>query len=203
MVAMPAVPPPITAPITSSFLMPSRSGDPGSPGSSSTSDSPKVSHQKVCRYGRKCRRPECWFPHPEGRDIDDSKASSKAEKKSSNDEDSYCVCCKGHPYECETPQCAERGFCGCTFGDDPTEDDDHSDDDTWKDEWFPTSRHCRCCEGYIYRCKGQQPLCGGGTCFCHNDAYPHEFHEASSQVQSEEIPDEENPTAAEENAEEQ
>jgi len=190
------IPHPITSPITSSFLP--RSGDPGSPGNSSTSDSPKAGGHRpgasrTCKWGRKCHRPDCYFSHPEGRDMDAPKVKPKAvAAETKSDDDQFCPCCKGHPYECETEACAERGACGCTWGEDPTEDDDHSDDDTWKDEWFPHSRNCHCCKGYIYRCNVEQLLCESGTCFCHNESYnPYTNH----QPQSEEVPPDEAPDA--------
>jgi hypothetical protein len=34
--------------------------------------------QKVCRFGRGCTRRGCWFPHPQGRKIDESKIDETA-----------------------------------------------------------------------------------------------------------------------------
>ena len=35
-----------------------------------------------------------------------------------------------------------------------------------RDEWFPESRNCPCCEGSIYRCRRQQDDCVSGQCSC-------------------------------------
>lgn len=76
-----------------------------------------------------------------------------------------CPCCAGNPYSCPSRDCRARGFCGCMFG---YEDNMcyEEEDDTWKDEWFPDSRMCTCCNGYIYRCEKRDVLCESGACEC-------------------------------------
>ena len=43
-----------------------------------------------------------------------------------SDSDNDCPCCHGDPLNCSTPECAERGQCGCMFG----EEFEMQEDDT-------------------------------------------------------------------------
>lgn len=162
----------------------------------------------VCRYGRECRRAECWFTHPEGREIDSGEftpnapsrqlddnvvnsrppinspdsidfdaeldefeAKLDAENDNSFDDDGYednnfdCPCCNNNPQGCTgTPQCKSSGICVCQMG--MQSEREIAADDTWRDEWFPSSRNCACCNGYAYRCAKQDVACTAEECFC-------------------------------------
>lgn len=204
----------------------------------------------VCRFGWQCKRANCWFQHPQGRQIDQGgnnpqetvylqpangngagnggpqfvyhgqnmdgqgvqqaggypgmgapgyyyppmqgpaagygghpqspvylqpgqTAATSAPGQQSREPDEpqdeeymgECPCCAGNPYDCPSSVCRARGFCGCMFG---YEDNGcyEEEDDTWKDEWFPDSRSCTCCNGYIYRCEKRDVLCQSGACEC-------------------------------------
>jgi hypothetical protein len=125
--------------------------------------------QQVCRFRAKCNRPNCWFFHPEGRIIDDPDFDPDLEAVNdaldklnvgNNSGDEVCPCCNGSPEACETPACKKAGLCACQGTATSKEDD------TWKDEWFPGSRECECCKGFVYRCETKDPACNSGTCFC-------------------------------------
>jgi hypothetical protein len=110
-----------------------------------------------------------------------------------------CNCCKGYIYNCQDATCQALGTCGCAMGQEMEsdntqkgdEDEQDSDaphpaqefhqeaktsnnstrvpDETWRDEWFPNSRTCKCCEGYIYRCSGTE-CTKTRVCTCANAA---------------------------------
>ena len=98
-----------------------------------------------------------------------------------DEEEFECPCCEGRPEGCEgTQACQAAGVCVCQA--DRIEDGGGEErregraaagrggsvlDDTWKDEWFPGSMRCACCEGYVFRCKGKLKECReGGRCSC-------------------------------------
>lgn len=56
----------------------------------------------VCRYGRSCHRSECYYTHPDGRDIDDSAGEENWEddlaelglQESDDEQDDFICPCK-------------------------------------------------------------------------------------------------------------
>jgi len=156
----------------------------GGPVSGSVSGSSK----KICNFGRQCRRQQCWYEHPQGREVDDvlsledrlaalcvsgGSVSERAEAEAELIQEAFessqdwfprsadCPCCRGYIYDCGDPTCHSLGVCGCTFAEDSKSrddltdtiiDSDNEDDDTWKDIWYSDSRHCPCCNGYVYKC---------------------------------------------------
>lgn len=155
-------------------------------------------NSRVCRWGAKCHRPDCYYEHPEGRSVPESPAGGMSptsqqqydemeaemeeegtfaetmledKTKEFNPSSASCTCCKGYIYACTDTTCVgktalavsvplvlpilhfefsffiftELGSCGCVFG--------TTENETWKDEWFAASRACKCCSGYVYRCK--------------------------------------------------
>jgi len=140
---------------------------PRSTGSGSSSEGGEQRKgQTVCKWGRGCRRSDCWFLHPEGRNnVQDSKkdkSDTRSNASDSKDSIPECECCGGDPFNCQTPACVEQGVCGCSFG----LEQEVEEDEAWKDEWFPASADCKCCSGYVYKCTTKQPVCESGECFC-------------------------------------
>lgn len=104
----------------------------------------------------------------EGRDkftaLDDAELAARAEEFD-------CPCCGGDPEHCATPACRAAGLCACQADRIPEAADATNGldaaGDSWRDEWFPTSRECECCEGYVYRCGRKSKVCSEtGTCEC-------------------------------------
>jgi len=150
----------VTQPLDQGKPPSSPSGKSTGSGSSDGSE-PRGPGKAVCRWGRKCHRSDCWFEHPEGRDLDDGKGD-KSDAQSTHSDPADCECCGGDPFNCQTPACVEQGMCGCTYG----LEQDVEEADAWKDEWFPASKDCKCCGGYVYKCKTTEPACESGECFC-------------------------------------
>lgn len=158
---------------------------PGEPMPQSNSGSSRQSGQQVCRWGRQCHRSECWFLHPEGRDLDQGGGAARSsppiddyddaldefengqDGHTDSHEEFNCPCCNGNPENCQTPSCKAAGVCACQQDRIvEAEMDEDVGPDSWKDEWFPQSRDCECCKGYVYNCKKSQSKCSQGVCFC-------------------------------------
>eukprot|EP01102_Stenamoeba_stenopodia_P020929 TRINITY_DN8311_c0_g1_i1.p1 TRINITY_DN8311_c0_g1~~TRINITY_DN8311_c0_g1_i1.p1 ORF type:complete len:201 (-),score=36.99 TRINITY_DN8311_c0_g1_i1:486-1088(-) len=124
-----------------------------------------------CRFDRQCKRPECYFAHPNGRDIDDAYyagqhaphqpspptiAASAASSDSSDPTSpsnamnrSFEQFVRHHEEERQMNETMMENL----------EDSDRQDD------WIPASRDCACCKGYAYGCK--DPTCQSlGVCGC-------------------------------------
>ena len=89
-----------------------------------------------CKFGRKCHRTDCYFLHPDGRDVDDAEQQEifrhidEANGNLSDTDEFICPCCKNNSQSCNTPQCKERGgICGCEFGSDNKQTDEYEDDE--------------------------------------------------------------------------
>lgn len=117
---------------------------------SASSSGDKSGAKNTCRYGRTCRRADCYFNHPDGKDADHKDGADQL----------------GQPLDHIDPN-------------DINSDDDLINDllregatgvqldESEQDEWFAASRACKCCEGYVYKCKKQDEDCAAaGACFC-------------------------------------
>lgn len=89
-----------------------------------------------CKFDRKCSRKECYFYHPNGRELDDGFEVASDEHEDEIDE-------------------IERAI----EQEDEAKMDHVTSDNT--DTWFPGSQSCTCCQGYRFRCdcKDQEDGC--------------------------------------------
>jgi len=175
---MPQMPPmPVMPQMPQMPMVPPMGSGPGpspsspNPAPAFVADGPaSANNERICRFGRMCNRPDCWFNHPEGRTIDETASNfdeddddvREAVLRSHDIDEVLCPCCHGEPRNCSNPDCQANGRCGCMFGE---EDEDEEDENAWQDEWFPNSRNCACCQGYIYRCKKEDADCKE-QCYC-------------------------------------
>jgi hypothetical protein len=90
-------------------------------------------------------------------------------------DDFNCPCCNNKPEGCSnTETCKDQGVCICQTMDNEEGDnnEEHKNSqlegtEAWRDEWYPSSRNCNCCLGYIYRCELKQSGCSKQTsCAC-------------------------------------
>jgi len=105
-----------------------------------------------CRFGRKCTRANCYFTHPDGREIEDRDANGNDEKE---DADEY-----------EVLRALDE------------EDNMHDQEAVDEDSWFPTSGTCSCCKGFIYRCPCPDAFCS--RCDAAAAVAAHEEQESNS-----------------------
>lgn len=125
-----------------------------------------------CRFDRQCKRPECYFSHPNGRDIDDmhypsqqqpprhpSPATTHANALSnSGDVDASPNAAYNRSFENFVRAHEEEREANETMMENLEESD-------LQDDWIPASRNCSCCKGYAYGCK--DPTCQSlGVCGC-------------------------------------
>lgn len=96
-----------------------------------------------CRFDRKCSRADCYYFHPNGREIDDQD-DEQAQDAISNAQTEET---DGELKELDRAlEEAEQEAFALQGGVD-------------EDSWFPTSQGCQCCQGFIYRCG-----CDGRVC---------------------------------------
>jgi len=125
--------------------MPMQSGVPhqgyqgGSPAQSPTSHPHQRHSGKApppCRFGRKCTRRDCYFSHPNGREIEERGSNGNEEK---DDGDEF--------RELEIQRALEE------------EEDIRNQGAVDEDSWFPICSDCECCKGFIYRCSCPDAFC--------------------------------------------
>jgi hypothetical protein len=76
---------PITSPLLNQPFVPQAQMAPTA--EATAPRSPPSGGQRVCKFGRGCTRPDCWFVHPEGRDIDTKEAKSSVPTHDVTDEE--------------------------------------------------------------------------------------------------------------------
>lgn len=65
-----------------------------------------------------------------------------------------------------------------------SEGEGYDEDGEDRDMWFPSSKDCTCCKGYIYAC--EEPICADiGKCHCaltNDDLEGADEHEATGEI---------------------
>eukprot|EP00164_Ancoracysta_twista_P000602 GFYU01000796.1.p1 GENE.GFYU01000796.1~~GFYU01000796.1.p1 ORF type:complete len:187 (+),score=34.38 GFYU01000796.1:46-561(+) len=110
---------------------------------------------KHCRFDRDCRRPDCFFFHPNGRVLDEMSGFSNPHMMGG-----------GMPNTSAMPVPASQNSAEQA----QMESDMGQGLYNKENEWFPPAKDCDCCKGYIYGCKGSECLqikhctCTNPTC---------------------------------------
>ncbi len=122
------------APVAMTLPFPPGPSAPGGPAGPSAASGPRV-----CRFDRACTRVDCYFQHPNGREMElGASGAPSAESVTGDAEDE-------DKEESDLKE-IERAM----------EDDDdevaHLAGGVDEDSWYPASQSCECCQGFIYRC---------------------------------------------------
>eukprot|EP01115_Flamella_aegyptia_P005736 TRINITY_DN24052_c1_g1_i1.p1 TRINITY_DN24052_c1_g1~~TRINITY_DN24052_c1_g1_i1.p1 ORF type:complete len:166 (+),score=23.65 TRINITY_DN24052_c1_g1_i1:60-557(+) len=114
---------------------------------------------RPCKWGRKCHRVDCYFFHPEGREIDEQYMYYRY--NGGGGQGGYDMPQQNYGAPNIDPNYISENQMQQDFFNITAQEEEMAK----KDEWYPASRNCNCCNGYIYGCKDQ--TCNSlGVCGC-------------------------------------
>ncbi|KAG5185982.1 hypothetical protein JKP88DRAFT_268118 [Tribonema minus] len=113
--------------------------------------------QKPCRFAWDCRRPDCYFAHPTGRAIDAAGGGGRGGRGGRGGAPpGSAASVNGLMRSFSALSTSSTGSSGMAAAE---------QDQELADTWFPRSRDCTCCRGFVYGCAGD--ICAAlGKCTC-------------------------------------
>merc|ERR1712054_437494 len=109
---------------------------------------------RPCKWGRKCHRADCYFFHPEGREIDEQFGYFPQQYQQYPPQMGQMYGMEHQNYVSEYQMQEEYSYIMA-----------QEEEMAKKEEWYPAARNCECCKGYIYGCSDQTCL-SLGICGC-------------------------------------